>query len=452
MNLPSAEYNEQHVRTMATIRHDFSTTMNISNVFGYRHSLYQFQDDGDFLVGPSAPGGDTVTLFPFSRLRQEDAWYDDLRTEFRIGPAAFQHRILYGGTLDRNSGTEGTQTVFSDPVSEGVPIDYHDPVYPTVSQLQVIDNGTTFYQGTYLSAYAQDEIVILQRLRLYAGLRYDHDAIIATLTAPGVTSTHISVAGHKFSPKAAATFRVLDPADPAATQLSVYAAYSTAFRPGNEPEDITVAVNPKNPVAPENISNYEGGIKGSTLNDLLAFDVSAFSMLRDGIQILLPGPHPNTFVTSPGGQEKFKGIETEVDLFPSAHVSLHAFYAYYNGIYGRFTFQQGDSLVSLEGLRVNLSPHQMINAGGNYAIGAFDFTLAGYYEGDKALDPENVYIMPPSFTLNGRVSYRWRQYTAAVGVDNILNRLNFYDGEITAPLYAFPGPPRRVVAELRAAF
>jgi hypothetical protein len=33
-----------------------------------------------------------------------------------------------------------------------------------------------------------------------------------------------------------------------------------------------------------------------------------------------------------------------------------------------------------------------------------------------------------------------------------LNRLNFYDGEITAPLYVFPGAPRRVVVELRAAF
>jgi len=452
LNLPSAEYNEEHVRTMATVRHDFSTTTNISNVFGYRHSLYNFQDDGDFLEGPSTPSGDTVTLFPFSRLRQEDAYYDDLRAEFRIGPAAFQHHILFGGTLDRNTGTEGTQTVFSDPVSEGVPIDYRDPVYPTVSQLQEIDNGTVLYQGTYLSAYGQDEIVILQRLRLNAGLRYDHDAIIATDEVPGSTHAHISVAGHKFSPKAGASFRVLDPADPGATQLSVYAEYATAFRPGNEPEDITVAVNPKNPIAPEDITNYEGGVKGSTLNDLVAFDVSAFSMLRDGIEILLPGPHPNTFLTSPGGHERFKGIETDVDLFPSSHLSFHAFYAYYDGTYGRFTFQQGDTLVNLEGLRVNLSPHQMINAGGNYAVGAFDFTLAGYYEGNKALDPQNIYLLPPSFTLNGRVSYRWRQYTAAVGVDNITDRLNFYDGEITAPLYAFPGAPRRVIVELRAAF
>ncbi|HXB24742.1 MAG TPA: TonB-dependent receptor [Gemmatimonadaceae bacterium] len=452
LNLPTAQYNEEHIRTMATIRHDFSNDLNVSNVFGFRHSLYNFQDDGDYLVGPSAPGGDTVTLYPFSRLRQEDAWYDDMRMEAHFGPSAFQNRILFGGTLDRNTGTEGTQTVYSDPVSEGVPIDYHDPVFPNATQLLEIDNGQVNYQGTFLSAYIQDEITIFGRLRLNAGLRYDHDAIDATFLVPGSAPSLVAADGHKFSPKGGATLRVLDSADPRAPQLSVYAQYATAFRPGSEPTTITVAVNPNNPIAPENITNYEGGVKGSMLSDMVAFDVSAFSMLRDGIEILLPGPHPNTFVTSPGGQEKFTGVETEVDFQPVTQFALHAFYAYYNGVYGRFNFQQNDTLVSLKGLRVNLSPHDMINVSGNYGYGPFGVVMSGLYEGNKALDPENVYLIPPSFTLNGRVSYRWHQYTLAVAVENILNRLNFYDGEITAPLYVFPGAPRRVLVELRAAF
>ncbi|HWZ59613.1 MAG TPA: TonB-dependent receptor [Gemmatimonadaceae bacterium] len=452
LNLPTAQYNEEHVRTMASVRHDFSPAANVADVFGYRHDLWNFVNDGDFLTGPSAPGGDTVTLFPFSRLRQEDAWYDDARAELRFGPPVFQNRILVGGTFDRNTGTEGTQTNYSDPVSQGVPINYHNPIYPNASELLTIDNGTVVYQGTFLSAYAQDEIVILDRIRLNAGLRYDHDAVDAANEIPGSPTTRYAAAGHKFSPKAGVSIRVLDPPASRGPELSVYAEYATAFRPGTVPTDITVAPNPSNPLAPENITNYEGGIKGSAFNSLIGFDVSAFSMLRDGIEILLPGPHPNTFLTSPGGQEKFRGIETEIDVQPTTHLSLHAFYAKYDGEYGRFTFQQGNTLVDLRGLRVNLSPHDMINVDGTYTVGPVGLTVAGLYEGDKALDPQNVYILPPSFTLNGRLSYRWRKYTAAVGVENILNRVNFVDGEITAPLYAFTGPPRRVIVELRATF
>jgi len=452
LNLPSAEYNEEHVRTMARVRREFGPSVNVTNVFGYRHDLWNFAMDGDYFSGPN-PGGDTVTLFPFTRPREEDAWYDDVRLEAHAGPDAFQNRALIGATLDRNTGFVATQFPFTDTTSGGVLVNYHDPVYPGPADFSYIDRGSRNYRGTLYSGYAQDEIAIKSRLRVNLGLRYDRDDISAVTHAPNKPSGSISGSGDKFSPKVGASYRVLDSPDPEAPQLSVYAQYSKAFRPARAPADLTVALNPANPLAPEDITNYEAGIKGSALHNHVGFEVSAFDMLRDGISILVPGGPGLSFQESPAGKQRFKGVETGITVQPSTTLSLHANYAYYDGRYEHFAVQIDTSLVDLSGLRVQLSPHHMLDVGVAYGHGAgLGVVVSGFYEGDKALDFQNTVFLPDYITVNGRVSYRWGKYSAALSVANIFNKLYFLDGEISAPLYAFPAAPRRVIAEFGAAF
>lgn len=452
LNLPSAEYNEEHVRTMNRIRHEFAPTLNLTNIFGYRHDLWNFVNDGDFFAGPN-PGADTVTLFPFTRPREEDAWFDDLRWDARVGPDAFANHILVGGSLERNTGFIATQFPFTDPSSGGVLINYHDPVYPGPADFSYIDKGSRTYQGSLYSGYAQDEITIEKRLRLNLGLRYDYDNISADTHNPGKPNTAISGSGDQVSPKIGASYRLLDSDQAGATQLSVYVQYSRAFRPANTPAELVVALDPHNPLAPEHITNYEAGIKGTTLNNMLAFEASAFDMLRDGIEILVSSGPGLSFQQSPAGRERFKGIETGVTVQPVTSVLLHANYAYYDGRYEQFTIQVDTGLVNLSGLRVQLSPHHMLDIGGAYERGSgLGVALSGEYEGNKALDFQNTVFLPDYFVANGRVSYRWRNYTTAVAVTNLFNRLYFLDGEVSAPLYAFPAAPRRVIAELGVAF
>ena len=184
----------------------------------------------------------------------------------------------------------------------------------------------------------------------------------------------------------------------------------------------------------------------------VAFEASAFDMLRDGIEILESSGPGLSFQQSPAGRERFKGVETGVTVQPMSSVLLHANYAYYDGRYEQFTFQAGTQLVNLNGLRVQLSPHHTLAIGGAYDRGAgLGVALSGEYEGNKALDFQNTVFLPDYFVANSRVSYRWRKYTAAVAVTNIFNRLYFLDGEVSLPLYAFPAAPRRVIAELGVA-
>jgi TonB-dependent siderophore receptor len=449
LNLPTAQYNEDHLRAMNRFQRILSPVANITNTFGYRHDRWNFLDDGDFLQPPN-PGQDTVTLFPFTRPREEDAYYDDLRLELNFGSSAFRNRVQLGGTFDKNTGRVSTQFPFTDPNSGGVLITYLNPSYPGLSAFMLQDLGSRTYAGTFYGAYAQDQIAAGSRLRIDLGLRYDDNKVHA-LTSSGVS---VATADSKVSPKVGLTYHLLNSDLPGSDQLSVYAQYARAFKPPNAPAELAVALDPNNPLAPETVTNYEVGLKGSTFNNHVAYEVSAFDMLRDGIRVLLPSGSGISFQESSAGKQRFKGLETGVTVQPVSAVQLHANYAFYDGKYEHFTIlDPNNNLIDLSGLRVNLSPRHMLDVGGTFDRGhGLGLTLSGYYEGDKALDAENTYFLSSYFVANGRVSWRWQKYVAAVSVTNIFNKFYATDGEISAPLYVFPAPPRRFIAEFDVTF
>ena len=177
-------------------------------------------------------------------------------------------------------------------------------------------------------------------------------------------------------------------------------------------------------------------------------------MLRDGIPVLLRVGTGLEFKETNGGKQRFKGLELGAVVRPVEKLTVDAFYAFYSGKYEDFQILDADNNpVDLSGNRVVLSPEGMLNAGATYAAGhGVNISLAGYYEGNKALDPQNTYFISPYFTLDGRLAWDWRNYTFGLSVKNIFDEEYATDGEITEPLYIFPGPPRRVFAEIGVAF
>lgn len=446
LNLPTAQYNEEHVRAATRVSRDLGSNVIVTNTFGYRHSLWNFIDDGDFLA-PPAPGSDTVVLFPFTRPREESSYYDDLRFEVNLGTERFQHRLLIGGTLDRNTGEVATQFPFTDSVSGGVLVSYRNPVFPGPADFQFIDRGSRTYQGTFYGLYVQDEIALARRLRITVGGRYDYNKL-NVLTSAG---SDIEGSSDKFSPKVGASFRVLDSEDTRDPQLSVYANYSRAFKPPHTSATITVTLDPA--LVPENITNYEAGLKGSVLQGRLAFEASAFDMLRDGITVLLPAGPGLDFIESSAGKQRFKGVEVGMVVRPIPTLALHSNYAFYDGKYEDFTIVENSQPVNLSGLRVNLSPRHMLAVGTTFeSEGGWGISLSGNHESSKALDPKNTYFIAPYFTLDGRVSWRYRNYTVALSASNVLNKKYATDGEIIDPLYVFPAAPRRIIGEVGVTF
>ncbi len=95
-------------------------------------------------------------------------------------------------------------------------------------------------------------------------------------------------------------------ADDAGASVYLYAQHSEAFLPprrpsGLRPGDDEIELNP------ENIDNFEIGIKSSLLDGRLSLEGAWFDMKRDGIvHSVRQGPF---FVPTNAGEHEYKGFE-----------------------------------------------------------------------------------------------------------------------------------------------
>src|SRR4029453_17835200 len=129
-----------------------------------------------------------------------------------------------------------------------------------------------------------------------------------------------------FSPKANATFKLLGVEGDGRPTVNLYGAYSQAFLPPRRPSSLTPANTPPN-LRPEDISNYEAGVKGSLAGGRVSLEATYFRMTEDGFVLnVRQGPF---FLPTNAGQLCYKGVETGISVTPSPKTSLYVNAAFY---------------------------------------------------------------------------------------------------------------------------
>jgi iron complex outermembrane receptor protein len=444
LNLPYAAYNQDEVRASAHVSHQLSAATRVEDVLGYRHFKYQFVNDGDCIVF-SAP--DTAILFPFSEVQQEDHYFNELRLESTVTSGRVSQHLLVGGSFERNQGQSGGDIQYTDTVSFGVPVIYSNPRFPSVNQMQTSPFGPNRYRGDFWGFYLQDEVSLTDRWHLSAGARYDVNHLTASPPAPAAV---IHATYTKLSPKVGVSYRLLGGGTAGAPELSLYGQYARAFLPPRAPSALSQADTIK--LFPEDVRNWEGGIKASLWNDRLTMELSAFDMDRNGIPIVVRVV-AQEFKTVNGGEQKFSGAEFGLQVQPTAHVSVFGKYAYYNGRYGTYQFSNNGTPTDLTGYRVALSPRHQWDAGLEWTgVGGVTLELEEHYKSSRYLNSFNTILLPDYFVTDGRVSWHWGRFDVAFGATNLFNERYATDGDITYGTFAFPAPPRRMVFELSAGF
>ena len=447
LNLPFAEYNQEDWRAMGKLTQTLNDRAALINTFGYRHSLYSFNDDGDVL-SPPAPGSTDVILFPFTHRREENAYFNDLHLETSLGQGAVRQRLVAGVSLERNTGKRTSVLPYTDTTTFGVLVDYRNPTFPGRYDLLNFDIGGSSYTTTFYGFYLQDELTLAERLHVSAGARYDINHLTSEPVAPA-TGTPVDGTFRKLSPKIGLSYRLLDGSAAQGTQLSFYVQYSRAFLPpiaAIDPQSVRTS-----PPAPEDITNYEAGFKGTTLSGRLGYDAAVFYLKRDGIPIQVR-TGGNTFAITNGGIQKFPGVEVGLSAGVTRNLTFRADYAYYGAKFGDFRFVQGGQDVDLTGNRISLSPHHVADLGATFEENGVAINLSGHYEGSRYLDNANTLLLGSYFTTAGRVGWQWQNYTAAVSVSNMLNEKYETDGDLSTAQFVFPGSRRRVVVELGVIF
>nr|WP_214648312.1 TonB-dependent receptor [Novosphingobium aerophilum] len=221
-------------------------------------------------------------------------------------------------------------------------------------------------KNEHIAAFGQAELSVVDKLKVLAGLRVQHESISVTGSQLGVL-----VAGD-------ASFGTINPSgtqrasDDAVTgkaglkyefsrRAQVYASYTRGYKGQGIDTEPTANFSNNPVIQPERVNAYEVGFKGSTSDGSLSVAAAAFLADYTNLQVQANRGDPTNgviaFQPTNAGSSRTKGVEIEATLRPSRHFSVGAAVTYQkatldvDGLNCPTQFQPTATTVSIGGVR-----------------------------------------------------------------------------------------------------
>jgi iron complex outermembrane receptor protein len=245
-----------------------------------------------------------------------------------------------------------------------------------------------------------------------------------------------------FSPKVSGTFRLAGVEGGTEPTVNVYGAYSQAFLPPRAPSSLTPA-NVAVELVPEDIENYEGGVKAAVLNGTVALEASYFQMTEDGV--VLSQRQGPLFIPTNAGQRKYKGFETGAGWAASAAVTTYVNAGFYHHRYGDFTIESDDGDTVLDGNRLEMSPDYIISWGAvARPARPVTVTFDVKHVGGVMVDETNTFELDKYTLVDASVSWQVRALRITLSAHNLFDEEYYWNGGSDAES-ADPARPRQVL-------
>lgn len=211
--------------------------------------------------------------------------------------------------------------------------------------------------------------------------------------------------------------------------------------------------------APESVTNYEIGLKGSLIDNALRFSLAAFRMNysdKQVAQLISTSASPLTSVqVTNAGKARIEGVEAEVTVRPMVGLTLTANASYLDAKYTRFDY----GALSFAGNRVEFTPDWMAGLQAEYRwdAGSGEVFAVGSinYMGNLFLQANNQpsYYEPGYSLFNARVGYEAGPVMIALWGKNLTQaEYRTYARVFTGLDQAVYGEPRTYGIEVRYKF
>ena len=440
LNIPGPNYRQHESRVTANYTRQLGNAVRWANVFGHRQIQYMFIDSGDIIGAPYDLETRTLTQYPFDVQTDEDILYAESRIESEAAPRGVPIGFVGGASYEWTTGYGAGNLIYTDPDTFGWPLNYRTPVHPPKSEWEFFRFGGNDYTVGVLGLFGQFTIEPAPRLVLSGGGRYDRldldNRLVFREGQPVIRD-----AFDAFTPKLSATVRLLP--DDAATSVNLYGQYSAAFLPPRRPSGLRPG-DEERELHPEDIDNYEVGVKGSARDGRVTFEATWFSMRRDGIILSVrQGPF---FAPTNAGEHRYRGVELGVGWTPSNRVSLYANTALYRNRFGAFVIETASGDTDLTGNRLPISPDRIVNAGVTVTPAPpVTFTLDVKHVGDVMVDQGNTFAFDPYTVVDAAVTWRVGSMRLTLSAHNLLNTEYYWMGDLSLAESADPAPPRQVL-------
>ncbi len=434
LNIPGPNYHQDEARLTANYTRWLASWTRMVALFGYRNVQHKFIDDGDFIGSPYDLEANTLSMYPFSQQLDEDILYQEVR--FELTPSLpMKSLLLIGGSYEWTGGSLFSDFIYNDPDLFGFTINYLNPVIPPRSEWQH-DVGNREYHLGVTGIFGQWIVEPTSRLVLAMGGRYDRLDLDNSRNG-GAT---IEDSFDAFSPKLSATFRLLSDGSQSGSALNIYGAYSQSFLPPRRPSSLIPDEVPLN-LQPEEIVNYEAGVKGGLLHGRVSFEATYFWMTEDGVVLSTrQGPF---FVPTNAGELRYKGVETGVGFTVTPRVSLYLNASFYRNRFGDFVIETEDGDTDLTGHRLPMSPDHIVNWGATFrATDSVDATFSVKHVGDVQTNRSNTFELDPYALVDAAVSWRRGPVRLTLSGHNLFDEEYYWNSDGDT---ADPGRPRQVL-------
>ena len=445
INLPTANFHQEELRLTANYTRDLGNGLSFTNIASYRDIQYKFEESGDIIGAPFDLVAGTLTMYPFSLQSDEEIFYEEARVTYQPSWLDLDDELLAGVSFESNTGFRRGDLIFTDAGTFGMPIDFLDPTTPPRTDWEYFQFGGDDYRLRSYGLYYQYQIAPLPRLQLTAAGRFDRLDLknVETFRVGQPVSEETFNA---FSPKFSALYSLLEETETGSlgrVNLNLYVAHSEAFKPPRTPSGLNPPGEDAN-LDPENITNYEVGLKSSFLDGRASLQATYFQMERDGIVVSTQeGPF---FRDSNAGKQDFEGLELAVAWLVQPNVKLHGNVAFYRNRFGEFVIENWLAPdVVLTGNRLPAVPDKVFNLGGSYQYtDELGFTLGLKYVGDRFSDQNNTLLLDAYPLVDASVSWSSEPVRFTLSGHNVLDERYFTSGSSNADSVN-PAAPRQLV-------
>jgi iron complex outermembrane recepter protein len=293
-------------------------------------------------------------------------------------------------------------------------IDAFDPVYgKTTSALGPLQNMRITFRSE--SIYAQD-LITLGNFTLLLGARWN--SFRETVINRNTANLRLDTVDRGITPRAALTWAVLP-------QLSLYTSWGRSLR-----------LNPSDGISTfdaEKSESAEIGLKYSVLGGALTGQAALFDMTKRNVL------NPNAtdpFVKTQIGQQRSRGVETELTLNLDRRTFVTGTYTYIDAIV------KNDQNAALIGTRLSNVPDHLAAIYASHDFGLVVIGAGANHVGQRNGDPYATGYKLPAYTIaRADVTVPLNEhFKLRLDVDNIFD--DYYISSSFANVWTAPGAPR----------
>jgi iron complex outermembrane recepter protein len=420
-----AEFEQKQFNLGYRFKHQFSENLSVKHQLQYiqftprrNGTLADFLDEstGELERIAYATGGDYSRFFTNA----------EVIGKFQTG--SIEHQLLFG--TEYRHDTEDPSFQFPTYAS----INVFNPVYteePFAIEPEFFRDDHVDTIGVYL----QDQVDLLPKLKVLAGLRFDYADQFRTARNLGEARTESEQSDSDFTPRFGVVYQPIKP-------VSLYASYTSSFLPGFPEVDSPT-------FDPETGRQFEVGVKADLIEQL-SLTLAAFDLRKQNV---LTEDPDNPLLSVQTGELASRGIELNLDgeILPSWNVTTG--YSYIDA------FVSKDNTDIVDNSLANVPDHQF-SLWTTYELQKGDFKGLGFGLGflslsDRFGDLENTYTLPGYFRTDAALFYKRNNWRSQLNIENLFD-IDYFSaspfGNSGSRLSVDPGAPFTVSGTVSVEF